>query len=123
MGYNGVNMPKEFDKSVVKDRILKERKSQGLSQIELSKRAKITPAALSQIEKGSRVPSIPVLYRISDALGVTLDFLVGSANTSELHDLLQNEEVKTFYKGFQGLSQEDKDTIIKNIEFLKSKND
>lgn len=116
-------MPKDFDKNIVKDRILHERKSRGFSQIELSKRAKITPAALSQIEKGLRVPSIPVLYRLSDALGVTLDYLVGTTETSELHGLLQHEEVKAFYQGFQGLSPEDKETIIKNIEFLKSKND
>jgi len=113
-------MLKKFNKIIVKERILKERLSQGLSQVELSRRAKISPAALSQIEKGTRVPSTPVLYRISNALGVTLDFLVGSTDSSELNDLLQNEEVRAFYKGFKGLSLEDKETIIKNIEFLKS---
>ena len=114
-------MEHNFDKDVIRKRILEERKKQGLSQSQVAKEAEITPAALSQIEKGIRTPTIPVLYRIANVLGVSLDYLTGSANNSELHDLLQNERVKMFYKGFQSLDANDKELILKNIEFLRSK--
>ena len=50
-----------------------------------------------------------------------MDYLAGSADKSALHDLLQNEQVQSFYKGFQSLDANDKELIMKNIEFLKSK--
>jgi transcriptional regulator with XRE-family HTH domain len=110
-----------FNKDIIGKRILNERKEHGLSQSEVAKKAGITPAALSQIEKGTRTPTTPVLYRIANALGVSMDYLAGSADKSDLYDLLQNEQIKMFYKGFQSLDSSDKELIMKNIEFLKSK--
>jgi transcriptional regulator with XRE-family HTH domain len=114
-------MEHNLDKDLIRKRILEERKKQGLNQLQVAKKAKITPAALSQIEKGTRTPSSPVLYRIAKALGVSMDYLAGSTNNSELYDLLQSKQVKMFYKGFQSLDANDKELILKNIEFLKSK--
>jgi transcriptional regulator with XRE-family HTH domain len=48
----------------------------GLSQVELAKRAQITPAALSQLEKGSREPAIGSILRLADALNVSTDRLL-----------------------------------------------
>lgn len=48
----------------------------GLSQVELARKAQITPAALSQLEKGSREPAIGSILRLSDALNVTTDRLL-----------------------------------------------
>lgn len=114
-------MKENFNKEMIKKRIVEERKKQGLNQTQVAKMAKITPAALSQIESGIRTPTVPILFRIANVLGVSLDYLTGSTKNSELHDLLQNEHVKSFYKDFQSLDANDKELILKNIEFLKSK--
>lgn len=103
----------------INKRITEIRIEKGLNQAQLASRAEITHAALSQIEKGDRTPSLPVLQRIADVLGVSMDFLAGRTSSSELKDVLQNESFRSFYQGFQGLSQEDQTTIIKNIDFLR----
>lgn len=114
-------MPKGFDKEVLRKRITETREDQGLSQAELAEKAGVTPAAISQIEKGHRVPTIPVLHRIANVLNVSIDYLTGKTNKSELEDLLQHEDFKTFFRGFESLNEDDKEFIKKNIEILKAK--
>ena len=50
--------------------IKKFRKSQGMSQKELSKLVGVTPSNISQIESNQVFPSIPALYKIADQLSV-----------------------------------------------------
>lgn len=113
-------MLKEFDKEILRSRIIKARKSQGINQAELAKKAGVTPAAISQIEKGLRIPTIPVFQSIAKVLGVSLDYLTGKTDKSELQDLLQHEELKAFYRGFDSLHPDDKEVISKYIKFLQS---
>ena len=115
-------MPKAFDREVLRKRITETRKSHGMNQAELAEKAGVTPAAISQIEKGTRVPTIPVLHRIANVLGVSLDYLTGKTDTSELQDLLQHDDLVAFFRGFESLGSEDKEIIRKHIEFLKSQN-
>lgn len=114
-------MPKGFDKEVLRSRITEARVSHGLSQAELAEEAGVTPAAISQIENGHRVPTIPVLHRIANVLGVSIDYLMGKTNKSELEDLLQHDEFKTFFRGFESLDEADKEHLRKYVEFLKAK--
>lgn len=116
-------MPTVFDKEILRKRITETRESQGMNQAELAEKASVTPAAISQIEKGTRVPTIPVLHRIANVMGVSLDYLTGKTDTSELQDLLQHDDIVTFFRGFESLGNEDKDLIKKHIEFLKSKHE
>jgi len=116
-------MPKAFDREVLRKRITETRKSHGMNQAELAEKAGVTPAAISQIEKGTRVPTIPVLHKIANVLEVSLDYLTGKTDTSELQDLLQHEDLVAFFRGFESLGNEDKEIIKKHIEFLKSQNE
>lgn len=114
-------MQKTFDKEILKKRIVETREKKGLNQAQLATLAKVTPAAISQIENGLRVPSIPVLHRIADVLEVSLDYLTGKTDKVEFEDLLQHKKAQAFFRGFQGLDPEDQKTILKNIEFLRSR--
>ena len=115
-------MPRVFDREILRKRITETRESHGMNQAELAEKAGVTPAAISQIEKGSRVPTIPVLHRIANVLGVSLDYLTGKTDRSELQDLLQHDDIVAFFRGFESLGSEDKETIRKHIEFLKYQN-
>lgn len=115
-------MPRAFDKEILRKRISETRQSHGMNQAELAEKAGVTPAAISQIEKGTRVPTTPVLHRIANVLGVSLDYLTGKTDTSELQDLLQHDDFVAFFRGFESLGNEDKKIIRKQIEFLKSQN-
>jgi len=115
-------MLKEFDKELLRQRITQARQEKNLNQAQLAEKSGVTPAAISQIEKGTRTPTIPVLQRIASVLGVSIDYLLGKTDESELGDLLHDQEVRTFFRGFQSLDPEDKETIEKMVNFFKSKN-
>ncbi len=114
-------MVKGFDKEILRQRIKLARENKNINQAQLAEKAGVTPAAISQIEKGIRTPTIPVLQRITSVLNVSLDYLLGKTDESEIGDLLQNQEVRTFFRGFQSLDPEDKQTVEKMIDFFKSK--
>ena len=114
-------MMKEFDKDLLRQRITRSREEKNLNQAQLAEKSGVTPAAISQIEKGTRTPTIPVLQRIASVLNVSIDYLLGKTDSSELDDLLHDQEVRTFFRGFQSLDPEDKETIEKMVDFFKSK--
>ena len=49
------------------------RKAIGIKQVDLALRANVTGATLSRIESGSRQPSPPVIRKLADGLGVSLE--------------------------------------------------
>lgn len=51
-------------------------KEKGISQTELAENVGVSQAMISYIVKGFKVPSVTLLKRISDYLGVTMDELV-----------------------------------------------
>jgi len=53
------------------------REMRGLSQSELAERARLQQTAVSHYESGARRPSLRNLRRLSEALEVTTDYLVG----------------------------------------------
>ena len=62
--------------SAVLQRLITER---GLSQKELAKQAKVTEAAVSHYLKGDRAFRADTGKRLADALGISLDFLLGNS--------------------------------------------
>lgn len=105
----------------VGEKIRSERNKAGWTQTELARRADITPSALSQIESGDRYPSTQVLTKLSSALSVSIDYLVGERNKDDLQAILQNEKIKLLFNGFRDLSADDKESILQQIEFLKTR--
>lgn len=100
--------------SLVK-RIIKLRMSAGWSQSELSRRAGITSAALSQIEKGGRMPSLPVIEKLAKALEVGIAEIIGERD-------LSNNEIDIFFRKFKeinNLSLKDQDLILMIVNRLR----
>lgn len=64
----------------------KERKEQGLSMNELSKRSGVPYSTLAQIEKGKCIPQIITYEKILDALGYELILM----KRQNLEELLKN---------------------------------
>ena len=92
----------------------------GWTQVRLAEKAGITPAAVCQIEKGERIPTIPVLHRIAQVLRVSLDYLAGQKDSVEFKDILQHQELRTFFRKYKNLSPSDKEFIEK---YVKAKNE
>jgi transcriptional regulator with XRE-family HTH domain len=64
-------------------RLREAREMRELSQLALAERARLQQAAVSHYEGGTRRPSLQNLRRLSEALEVTTDYLVGRSERPE----------------------------------------
>lgn len=78
----------EYDKTLsnMGKRIVEKRKQLGLSQEELAEKAGITVQMLSTAERGAKGMRPINLWKISDALGVSTDYLLKGI-ISEINDI------------------------------------
>ena len=104
----------------VANRIRNRRAELGITQTELARVAKLTPAAISQFEAGSRKPSFDALSKLANALKVTTDYLLGRKQPS-YEDILADPKVSVMFRGIMKLSEKDKETMLEFYEFLKSR--
>ena len=63
----------------------KYRKARGMTQVELAERVNEQQSAISLIERQERNPSLPLLVRLANVLGVTIDDLVGGGDAVSDH--------------------------------------
>lgn len=59
------------------------RKEKGLTQRELADRVGVTEVSMSRYINGARVPSGPIVVNIAKALGISVDYLVGTSNVKK----------------------------------------
>jgi transcriptional regulator with XRE-family HTH domain len=81
--------------------IKKFRKTQGMSQKELSRLVGVTPSNISQIENNQVYPSIPALYKIASHLSVDMGSFF-KENTSVDHIVFKSTRHRTIHPG-QGM--------------------
>jgi transcriptional regulator with XRE-family HTH domain len=115
-------MSDTLELTILTERIRAKMEDLKVNQAQLAKVAGITPGALSQILAMERTPSSGVLVKLATALGVSVDYLVGKAEETDLSDLLQNEDAQLLFRDLSNLSHSDKDQIRGMIEFLKQRN-
>lgn len=62
------SQPNESLPQAIARRLAAARERSGISQGELSRRAQVSSAYITQLEAGERTPSVPVLLRLADAV-------------------------------------------------------
>lgn len=79
-------MDKLIDYKALGNRIRASRKAKGISQEKLSELCGISTAHVGHIERGTRIPSLEALFKISQELGVSMDYLFFDSqnNTDEV---------------------------------------
>lgn len=82
------------------------RKAKKLSQNELGKQAKTSGDLIGRYERDEVKPSIDVAKKIANALGVSLDYLVGST------DLLLDKNILKRIQEIQQLDSENKNHLF-----------
>lgn len=100
--------------TVIGQKVKELRELRGFTQAELAKEAKISPAAVSLIEKGERTPSLIVSRKLSNTLKVSMGELTGSDDkTSQDIDL----EAQAFFRNFGDIAdlEEADQEIVKNL--------
>ena len=73
-------------------------------------------SAVSRFEAGERKPSFETLRRLAEALGVTIDFLLGRIDETE--GLMDADPL---YRGFQEMNDEDRKFTQDFMEMLKKR--
>ena len=63
--------------AVIGAAIIENRQAAGLSQKQLAAKAGVSHAAVSYWENGVNVPNVADCWRVADALGLTVDELIG----------------------------------------------
>jgi len=99
----------------VGERIKNQRIELGISQTQLAKKAKLTPAAISQFEAGSRKPSFDAISKLASALGVSTDYLLGNHNDNI------SDEYTEMIRNIMGFSEENKKLMFELYEFVKKR--
>ncbi|MEN8133202.1 MAG: helix-turn-helix transcriptional regulator [Pseudomonadota bacterium] len=92
------------------------RKQKGWTQKELANQVDIRFSQLNKYECGMHVPPIEKLAKLSDILGVTLDYLVmdNRDQKQRLHNIRLIERLKEL----EGFDNDDQETIIKMIDAM-----
>jgi transcriptional regulator with XRE-family HTH domain len=106
-------MEKVIDYTALGGRIRLARKRKGLSQEKLGEICAISTAHVGHIERGTRIPSLETLYKISKELNVSLDFLFFDSQ-NEIGDVFKSisallagkdgEKVKVFISTVKALA-------------------
>lgn len=105
------------------DNIKKYREVQGITLPDLAIRAGVSKAFLWEIESGkSKRPGAEVLFKIADALGVTIAHLMGREPQKEIQNLIEpevNEGLRAFIneRKRQGHSLDPEE--IKSLSFVQ----
>lgn len=94
------------------ERIIALRKEKKIAQGELTKKVGIHPNILGRYERGETTPNIEMATKLADALGVSLDYLVGKTDV-ELDKNILDKVIS-----IQKLPDEDKNCIMYSIDGL-----
>jgi len=102
-------------------RLTEVRKDKKLSQDELAKKLDMQGAVIGRYERDEVKPSIEVAAKIAQALGVSLDYLVGNT------DMLLEADVIKRIQDIQNLPDKDRDhlyyvvdNILQNVKAKKA---
>ncbi len=88
---------------MIGDNIKLIRNIRGLSQKDLAELVDIAPGTLAHLEKGTRNPSLEMLYKLADALSVSVINLVLSKE--EIDRFYYDAEIQQRYPGSERLKE------------------
>lgn len=111
----------EIDMMSVGNRIKQRRHDLNLTQIDIYNKCGIASGALSQIENGTRTPTVIIFYKIAQALECSMDWLLTGVSTNLENDILSEIE-EYLLNGFRNISEEDQNELIQILEIKLNKN-
>lgn len=100
------------------DRLRATRELRGLSQTDLAKRTGLQPSAISHFETGKRAPSFDNLKRLADALGASIDYLLGRSNSPDV----ATPVAEKIFRDFGKMTTSDQATLAEMAGYLAGKN-
>lgn len=93
------------------ERLKKARNDRGLSQTELAKLVGIHYTQIGRYEKKGAQPSAEVLSKLSNALGVSSDYLTNGTSDDLAESSLTDKELLNQFKAIEKMGDEDKGVV------------
>lgn len=103
--------PELFNKKEFADRLKRLRKEKALSQVDLSRKAKIYHGQIAKYEREYSTPGLENSILLADALGVTIDFLLRGSNTNSSNGDILNSELTELLVRSVNRSVKEKETL------------
>jgi len=97
------------------------RDQRGISSYELARIINVTQPNISQMENDARVPDMNKLINLSQALGVSIDELVGNPLIRRQTMIINNKEIEVVSQAIQDARDEGvtDDQLIEGIRFIR----
>lgn len=95
------------------DKMMQARKVKGLSREELAEKIGTSGPIVGRYERGDMMPSVEIATKISDALDVSLDFLVGKSSL-----LVKDKKTLKRLEDIDKLPDNDKQNIFYTLDNL-----
>ena len=96
------------------------RQKQGWNQATLAQKSDITQATISRIENGKVAqPKMGQLHKLANALGTTIDYLVGDSTQMSFDDFLKDSQALVVFRGWGKLSARQRQQLANFARFLE----
>lgn len=97
------------------------RRQKNISQNELGKMIDLHYSHIGRYERGQSVPSTETLYKLANALGVTMDWLLEGETRKMAESKLEDKELLFLFQQVEQLPDDDKTVIKKLIDAFITK--
>lgn len=90
----------------MENRVYELRKKQGVTLLQLAEKAKVSKTAINNFERGETCPTAETLTRLAEALGVSIDKLLGrkAKKDTSIYPRMEKEEyIKEMQKTLSGI--------------------
>lgn len=107
----------------LKDRLKFLRERYGYTQEELARKVELTKNAISLYEHGKRKPTLETLEAFSDIFNVTMDYLTGASDSTEVIpdiDFFLNDEERQIILEYRKSDSLEKEMILRLLRIAKN---
>ncbi len=113
----------DLNMQTIGERIKRRRLELNLTQTQIKDAVGISSGNLSEIENGNRTPSMPTLYRLSEILNCSIDWIIkGDSSVEEKSDFFFQEDEKRLINLYRQMSTIDQEDLILIAEMKANKN-
>jgi transcriptional regulator with XRE-family HTH domain len=99
---------------IISERLKEIREKRGLSKKELALKIGVSPSTITRYEKDGRIPKLTILQKISEALNVPINYLLGKEEDIKIGTSLSIEDLSD-------LPEEAIRSIQEFIDFVRKK--
>jgi len=105
------------------DRVMRLREKLRINQKQLAEASSITQATISRIESGHvKELRSQALRRLAEALGVTVDYLVGRTDELTPDDIVRSDpDAQVIFRGYEKLSASAREQLKDFVRFLEER--